>query len=212
MLPKLKMHARSADALALSAGLGSGPAFFRSSSSSFFIGMLRKAPAMEQLAAKELEAAYCKKSLQQELAAAYCEEESLQKELGAAYLLDPTRVRELELPIAQLCKQDFATKSLQQNELGAAYAFQAQSLGPTRARELQNELAAAYGQTKARTAAATAAGKLQVAGNLCSPESIHYEPLPQIMQSYLALAVHDMHMDLRTVVQNNLARKREQKS
>ena len=36
LLPKLKMHTRSADALALSTGPGSGPAFFRSSSSSFF--------------------------------------------------------------------------------------------------------------------------------------------------------------------------------
>ena len=32
-------------------------------------------------------------------------------------------------------------------------------------------------------------------------------PLPQTMQSYLALDVHDMYMDLRNVVQNNLAGK-----
>ena len=31
--------------------------------------------------------------------------------------------------------------------------------------------------------------------------------LPQTMQSYLALDVHDMYMDLRNVVQNNLAGK-----
>ena len=140
------MHTRSADALALSTELGSGPAFFRSSSRSFFIGVLRQPTAMEQLAAKELEAAYCKKSLQQELAAAYCEEESLQQELAAAYceeeslqqeleatyceetnfqqnehraayFLGQTKARELQLHIAQLCQQAFAHKSLQQNEL-----------------------------------------------------------------------------------------------
>ena len=53
LLPKLKMHTRAADALALSTGLGRGPAFFRSSSSSFFIGVLRKAPAMVQLVSAE---------------------------------------------------------------------------------------------------------------------------------------------------------------
>ena len=53
----------------------------------------------------------------------------------------------------------------------------------------------------------TAAGKLQVAGDLRRNESIHYVPLPQTTQSYLALDVHDMHMDLRNVVQNNLAGK-----
>ena len=75
LLPKLRMHTRSADALALSTELGSGPAFFRSSSSSFFIGVLSLTPAMAQLTARELEAAYCKKtSLQKELEAAYCEE------------------------------------------------------------------------------------------------------------------------------------------
>ena len=54
-LPKLKMHTRSADALALSTGQGGGPASFRNSASSFFIGVLRKPPAMAQLVtAKEL--------------------------------------------------------------------------------------------------------------------------------------------------------------
>ena len=111
------MHTRSADALALSTELGSGPAFFRSSSSSFFIGVLSKTPAMAQLTARELEAAYCKESLQKELEAAYCEETSFQhKELEAAYpahhgwpaftdyLLGQTKARELELSLAQLCK------------------------------------------------------------------------------------------------------------
>ena len=161
LLPKLRMHTRSADALALSTELGIGPAFLRSSSSSFFIGVLSKTPAMPQLTTRELEAAYCKKSLQQELEAAYCEEKSFQhKELEAAYpanhgwraftdyLLGQTKARELELYLAQLCKPHFATKSLQQNELGAAYlanqgltAFIDHLLGQTKARELQLTIA-----------------------------------------------------------------------
>ena len=127
--------------------------------------MLRKAPAMAQLTAEELEAAYCeKKSLQQrELAAAYADSPTRasqlqlhslqQQELEAAYpanrdwrastvsLLGQTKARELELSLAQLCKPHFATKSLQQKELAAAYAFMAQSDGPTRARELELTIA-----------------------------------------------------------------------
>ena len=154
LLPKLRMHTRFADALALSTELGSGPAFFRSSSSSFFIGVLSKTPAMAQLTARELEAAYRKESLQKELEAAYCEETSFQhKELEAAcpanrgwraftdFLLGQTKARELELSLAQLCKSHFAIKSLQQKELAAAYAFLAQSDSPTRARELELSLA-----------------------------------------------------------------------
>ena len=172
LLPKLRMHTRSADALALSTELGSGPAFFRSSSRSFFIGVLSLNPAMAQLTAKELEAAYCtktslqqeleaaycKKSLQKELAAAYCEEESLQQGLAAAYCEAESLQQELE---AAYCEET----NFQQNELGAAYF-----LGQTKAREIQlhiaqlcqqafadkssqqNELEVAYllGQTRAR--------------------------------------------------------------
>ena len=94
------------------------------------------------------------------------------------------RARELQLNIAQLCKPDVAHQSLTRSELAAAYAFKAQSHGPMRARQA-----------------------LQVARDLCRPESIHYVLLPQTTQRYLALAVHDMYMDLRNVVQNNLARK-----
>ena len=122
-------------------------------------------PAMAQLTARELEAAYCMNtSLQKELEAASCKESLQPEELAAAYcnktlpafpvyLLGQTRARELKLNTAQLCKQDvanngltahnehltgqtkareiqlsialckqhFATQSLQQNELGAAY-------------------------------------------------------------------------------------------
>ena len=221
LLPKLKMHTRPANALALSTELGSGPAFFRSSSRSFFIGILRLNPAMAELTAEELEAAYCKEtSLQKDLTAAYCD------------LLGQTKARELQLHNAQLCKSHFAIKSLQQKELAEAYAFLAQSDCPTRARELELSLAqlcltnpvwleacstrafstaaaTAAGKLQVAgdlrsTAAATAAGKLQVARDLRSSESIHYVPLPQTMQRYLALDDH-MYMDLRNVVQNNLA-------
>ena len=89
-------------------------------------------------------------------------------------------------------------------ELTAESACGSLRFGPTRARELQQELAAAW---PGRPAAATAAGKLQDAGHLRRPESIHYVKLSQTMRRYLALAVHDIYMDLRTVVQNNLARK-----
>ena len=83
------------------------------------------------------------------------------------------------------CGPSEAQESLQQHELAAAYAFKAQYLGPTRARHA-----------------------LQVAGDLRRPESIHYVLLPQTMQHYLApTPSHDLYMDLRTVVQNNLARK-----
>ena len=88
------------------------------------------------------------------------------------------KARELEIPLAQLC---FANSAW----------FKAFPECSTRA-----------------SRAATAAGKLQVAGNLRSSESIHYELLPQNMQRYLALAVHDMYMDLRAVLPNNLAGKR----
>ena len=48
------MHTRPAEMLALSTELAGVVAFFRSSSSSFFIGMLRKAPAMAQLGSEQL--------------------------------------------------------------------------------------------------------------------------------------------------------------
>ena len=72
-----------------------------------------------------------------------------QNELDVAYLTGQTKARELN--IAQLCGPSEAQESLQQHELAAAYAFKAQYLGPTRARQA-----------------------LQVAGDLRRPESIHY--------------------------------------
>ena len=117
-------------------------------------------------------------------------------------MLDPTRVRELELSLVQLCKSHFANQSFQ-NELVAAYranqglaVFTAHHLGQTKARELSAYTA---------QLCTLAAGKLQVARDLCSPASIHYVPLPQTMQPYLPLDDHDVYMDLCNVVQNNLA-------
>ena len=53
LLPQLKMHTRPAQMLALPTERAGEVAFFRSSSSSFFIGMLRKAPVMAQLGSEE---------------------------------------------------------------------------------------------------------------------------------------------------------------
>ena len=105
---------------------------------------------------KELEAAYCTKtSLQKELAATYGKESLQPEELAAAYcnktppafpvyLLGQTKARELQLNIAQLCKQDFAHQSFKRNELVAASlanqgltAYPDHLLGQTKARELQ---------------------------------------------------------------------------
>ena len=139
--------------------------------------------ATESLHQEELVAAYAStaESLQQkELEATYSDKRSLtafteQLCFKASHQIGPTRVRELELLTAQLCKHDFAM--------------------------------AQFSECSTRASRTTAAGKLQVAGDLRSPESIPYVPLPQTMQSYLALDVHDMYMDLRNVVQNNLAGK-----
>ena len=98
------MHTRSADALALSTELGVGPAFFRSSSSSFFIGVLSLTPAMAQLTARELETAYCeeKSFRHKELEAAYPANRGWRA--FTDYLLGQTKARELELSLAQFCK------------------------------------------------------------------------------------------------------------
>ena len=167
------------------------------------------------------------KSLQQtELEAAYSAKKSLtafteQLCFKAKYQLGQTKARELELSRAQLCRPESAETSLQLasssltlNSLSFMAQFQA---SPTRASLLRKSLwqltlRASWlnifePESSTRASRITAAGKLQVAGDLRSPESIHYVPLPQTMQSYLAIDVHDMYMDLRNVVQNNLAGK-----
>ena len=189
LLPQLKMHTRPAEMLALPTVLAGEVAFLRSSSSSFFIGMLRKAPAMAQLTAKEL-------------AAAYCDEKSLQQELEAAYLLGQTKARELQRPALHTELSHLERRALEKAALSLEL-----STAELERQALTIELAQLQPSSLAGTAAATAAGKLQVARDLRSPESIHYVTLSQTMRRYLALAVHDIYMDLRTVVQNNLARK-----
>ena len=141
LLPKLKMHTRSADALALSTGLGRGPAFFRSSSSSFFIGNLRKPPAMVQLVtAEELLGKENEKTINiPELASASISETSLrQKELVATASTAEASLQRAcyisfvssnELTAERACYSSFDSKE----ELTAERACLAQSL---QAREL----------------------------------------------------------------------------
>ena len=167
------------------------------------------------------------KSLQQtELEAAYSAKKSLtafteQLCFKAKYQLGQTKARELELSRAQLCRPESAETSLQLasssltlNSLSFMAQFQA---SPTRASLLRKSLwqltlRASWlnifePESSTRASRIPAAGKLQVAGDLRSSEGIHSVPLPQTMQSYLAIDVHDVYMDLRNVVQNNLAGK-----
>ena len=137
-LPKLKMHTRPAEMVALPTVQAGEPAFF-SSSSSFYIGMLSRAPAMEELCLKEL-----------------CSEELLGKELEKhlaipeldSALLSETSLHADEL-VAAYSTDCFQQQSLQPDELEAAYlsnSFQNQSLQ-------QKELSAAYATDElARTA------------------------------------------------------------
>ena len=53
----------------------------------------------------------------------------------------------------------------------------------------------------------TAAGKLKVGGDKRRNESIHYVPVPQTWQNYVALDAQNLYMDLTNVVQNNLGGK-----
>ena len=167
------------------------------------------------------------KSLQQtELEAAYSAKKSLtafteQLCFKAKYQLGQTKARELELSRAQLCRPESAETSLQLasssltlNSLSFMAQFQASLTRASLLRKSlwQLTLRASWlnifePESSTRASRITAAGKLQVAGDLRSPESIHYVPLPQTMQSYLAIDVHDMYMDLRNVVQTNLAGK-----
>ena len=129
LLPKLKMHTRPAEMVALPTVQAGEPAFFPSSSS-FYIGMLSRAPAMEKLCLEEL-----------------CSEELLGKELEKhlaipeldSALLSETSLQQDEL-VAAYSTESFRQQSLQPDELEAAYlsnSFQHQSLQ-------QKELSAAY--------------------------------------------------------------------
>ena len=162
LLLRLKMHTKPAEALALPTGLGLGEvASFGSSSTSFFIGALSKAPAMAQLESEqlldeqllgketgkpidlpELESALSNESLQpDELVAAYSRDslqhQCLQQdELEAAYADSPTRASQLQhhsLQQKELAGTAFSGQiSFQKKELEAAYVED-----PTRVRQLQ---------------------------------------------------------------------------
>ena len=138
LLPKLKMHTRPAEMLAWSTELAGEVAFFRSSPSSFFIGMLRKAPAMAQLGSEEqLSGKEIGKPINiPELESALLSETSLQSdELAAAYSTDSFQHQSLQPDeLAAACSTDsFQHQSLHADELVAAYStdsFQHQSLQP----------------------------------------------------------------------------------
>ena len=103
LLPKLRMHARTAEELALHTELGLGEvASFESSSGSFFIGSLTQTPAMEQLCASQL----CSEQL--------LDEQLLGKELGM-----PIDLPELQ---STSSNESFHRISLQQDQLVAAYS------------------------------------------------------------------------------------------
>ena len=150
LLPQLKMHTRPAEMLALSTELAGEVAFFRSSSSSFFIGMLRKAPAMAQLGSEEqlfgketgkpidipeLEPALPNQSLQPaELVAAYStdsfQHQSLQPdELVAAYFTDSFQHHSLQREelMAAYSTESVQPQRLQQKELARLNAFKPES-------------------------------------------------------------------------------------
>ena len=119
LLPKLKMHARATDALALSTGRGEETAFFRSSSGSFFIGVLRKASAVSQLLSAEelLGKEDVKPNSIPELAPAYATDLSLQNQ----------SLQREELATAYATQLRVQHQSLQEEEFVAAYSTQLSS-------------------------------------------------------------------------------------
>ena len=105
LLPRLKMHTRAAEKLALHTELGLGEvASFESSSGSFLIGSLTQNPAMEQLCASPL----CSEQLLDE--SALSNESLRENELAAAY------------STASFQDDSFERITFQQNQLVAAYS------------------------------------------------------------------------------------------
>ena len=119
LLSKLKMHARAADTLALSTGRGEETAFFRSSSGSFFIGVLRKASAMSQLLSAEelLGKEDVKPNNLPELAAAHATDLSLQHQ----------SLQREELATDYATQLRVQNQSLQEEEFVATYSTQLSS-------------------------------------------------------------------------------------
>ena len=125
LLPRLEMHTRPAEMVALPTVQAGEPAFVPCSSS-FYIGMLCRAPAMEELCSEELLGKESEKHLDiPELDSALLSENRLQQdELAAAYSTDSFRQQSLqpdELEAAYL-SNSFQHQSLQKKELSAAYA------------------------------------------------------------------------------------------
>ena len=126
LLPKLQMQARPAGKLALPTVRGEGRAFNSSSLGSFYIGMLRRASAMEKPCSEQLLGKESEKHLAlPELDSALLSETSLHAdELVAAYATESLYQQSLqpdELEAAYL-SSSFQNQSLQQKELSAAYA------------------------------------------------------------------------------------------
>ena len=135
LLPKLRMHTRPAEMLALPTELAGETAFFESSSRNFYIGSLSKAPATAQLCSEELLGKESEKHNDlPELDSALLSENSLQQdELVAAYSTESFQQQSLqpdELEAAYL-RDSFQHQSLHADELAAAYStesFQPQCL------------------------------------------------------------------------------------
>ena len=140
LLPKLRMHTRTAEMLALHTELAEEVAFFGSSSSSFFIGSLSQAPAMEELCtsqpcSEQLSGKESEKHLDlPELESALLSTQSLQRdELVAAYSTASFQHDSLQHDelVAAYSTESFHEQSLQPDELTAAYSkgsLQQQSL------------------------------------------------------------------------------------
>ena len=170
LLPKLRMHTRAAEKLALHTELGFGEVTsFESSSGSFFIGSLSQTPAMEELCASQL----CSEQLLDEqllgketgkhidlpeLQSASFNQSLRSDELVAAYStasFQDDRLQQEELAAAY-SRDSFHRKSLQIDELVAAYSkdsLHSQSLQ-------RDELETAYKDPPAALNSSTRASKL----------------------------------------------------
>ena len=140
LLPKLRMHTRPAEMVALPTVLAGEPAFVQCSSS-FYIGMLSRAPAMAQLCSEELLGKESEKHLDlPELDSALLSENSLQQdELVAAYSTESFHQQSLqpdELEAAYLAEIAFSIRAYRQMslwQLTLQRAFSISSLQPERA-------------------------------------------------------------------------------
>ena len=134
LLPKLRMHTRTAEMLALHTELAEEVALFGSSSGSFFIGSLSQAPAMEELCTSQLAS---EQLLDEQLLGKQTGKPMALPELQSASSDESLQSDEL---VATYSTTSFQHDSLQHDELVAAYStesFHRQSLQT-------DELAATY--------------------------------------------------------------------